>query len=81
MTVQQNLLQLNINTLVCKIESLNTQLPVLCDCIVHKYDICETSSSCIPMEMVLSFKYLGVIIHFDLKWLEQIQYMKNIMKR
>lgn len=44
-----------------------SQLPVGYNFIVHECDTSETNCNSSPMEMVLSLKFLGVIIGFGFK--------------
>lgn len=77
----KNLLSLNINKSVCMpIVTIRSQLPVGYNFIIHKCGSGMTNCSCKPIKMVLSFKYLGVTINFDLKWSEHIQNINNKMR-
>ncbi|KAF0755643.1 RNA-directed DNA polymerase from mobile element jockey [Aphis craccivora] len=44
--------------------------------IIHKCGTGMTNCSCEPIKMVLSFKYLGVTMDFNLKW-SDIHNIKN----
>jgi hypothetical protein len=76
--MKKNLLSLNINKSVCMpIVTTRSQLPVGHSFIIHNCGTGTINCSCKPIKMVLSFKYLGITIDFNLKWLEYIQSIKN----
>lgn len=59
----------------------NSQLSVWYKFTIHKYGINIASCGCKPMKMVLSFKYLGVMIDSNLKWSYHIQNIKNKIRK
>ncbi|KAF0771935.1 neuroblastoma-amplified sequence-like [Aphis craccivora] len=64
----KNLLSLNINKSVCMpIVTIRSQFSVGYNFIIHKCETGMTNCDCIPIKMVLSFKYLGMTIDFNLK--------------
>lgn len=79
--MEKNLLSLNINKSVCMpIVTIRSQLPVGYKFIIHKCGTGMTNCSCKPIKMVLSFKYLGVTMDYNLKWSEHINNIKNKMR-
>jgi len=79
--MRKNLLSLNINKSVCMpIFTTRPQLPFGYNFIIHKCGIGITNCGYKSIKTVLSFKYLGVTIDFNLKWSEQIQNIKNKMR-
>lgn len=71
----KNLSSLNVNkSLYMPIVTNCLQFPVGYNLIIHK---CDTTSNILwYIVMVLSFKYLRVIIHVGLKWSKWIMYEK-----
>jgi len=50
------------------IVTIRSQLPVRYKFIIHKCGTGVTNCSCKPIKMVLSLKYSGVTMYFNLKW-------------
>jgi hypothetical protein len=59
------------------IVTTRSQLPVGYSFIIHSCGTGTINCCCKPIKMVLSFKYLGITIDFNLKWSEHIQSIKN----
>ncbi|KAF0773678.1 RNA-directed DNA polymerase from mobile element jockey [Aphis craccivora] len=60
-----------------QIVTIRSQLPVGYKFIIHKCGTGMKNCSCKPIKMVLSLKYLGVTMDFNLKWSDHIHNIKS----
>jgi len=62
------------------IVTMRSQFPVGYKFRIHKCRTGMTNCSCKPIKIVISFKYLGVTMNFNLKLTEHIHNIKNKMR-